>query len=272
MILIASQGTAVFYYAFRSPGYSHIYSWFLVCLSMWCWSRGLTGSSDRASGWLFRITCAWLVLIRPLDILLVLAFYGLAISTEGKAVLRTRWLTGQVLVGLVLAIPQMIYWKAAYGSWIFFSYKGEGFVNYDSPYLFQTLLAPKSGWLPYAPGFLLLPIACWSIRKRQRTVMTISVALFLLYWYAVSSWSDPGFGCSFGQRSFVQTVPFLTLVLWIAVHVNWPARRWAIVSIALPFIGLALINHMHAHLFDTCYWSDTWDWDQYLTGIGKVLK
>ncbi len=272
LLFIMSQGTNVFYYAFRSPGYSHICSWFLVCLALWCWSHGMSDANGRWRGWVFRIACAWLILIRPLDIVLVIALYAFVLIDDPKGPLRPRWILGQVVVGLVLALPQMLYWKAAYGSWIFFSYQGEGFHNWRSPFLLQTLLAPKNGWLTHAPSFLLLPLALWAIWKHARGLALTAAAMFLVYWYAVSSWSEPSFGCSFGQRSLVQTVPVLAMITWLALHRWWPARRRVVLAVLLPFVGLALINHMFAHLYDMCFWSTTWDWAPYLKDIGRVLK
>ncbi len=271
-LFILSQGTNVFYYAFRSPGYSHIYSWFLACVALWSWTHGLVDHGGRRRAWLFRLACAWLILIRPLDVLLVLALYAFVLSTEGPGILRGRWIVGQLLVGTILAAPQLIYWKAAFGSWIYFSYQGEGFTNWESPFLMQTLLAPKNGWIPYAPSFVLLPMALWALWKREKTTVIISSVLFLLYWYAVSSWSEPSFGCSFGQRSLVQTVPILALVVWATIHSWWPSLRWIILAIVPAFMVLALMNHMHAQLYDVCYWASEWDWGQYLADIGKVLK
>ncbi|HNO05950.1 MAG TPA: hypothetical protein PKK49_11700, partial [Flavobacteriales bacterium] len=135
-----------------------------------------------------------------------------------------------------------------------------------------TLLAPKNGLLPYAPAFLLLPVAVLAAWHRERTRTIIVLFMFLLYWYAVSSWWDPAFGCSFGQRSFVQTVPLLAMITWCAVHHWWPRRPAIVLLLLAPFLAAAFINNMLAHLYDMCYWSTTWDPTQWLGNIRQVFN
>jgi len=270
LLFLMSQGTNVFYYAFRSPAYSHIGSWALVCLALWCWAHGVSGRDARWRGALFRIACAWLILIRPLDILLVLALHALVLADD-PSTRRPRWFLGQFVIGLALALPQMLYWQTAYGDPIVFSYQNEGFTNWRSPHLLTTLLAPKNGLLPYAPAFLLLPIALRAVWDRARPMAIAVLAMFLLYWYAVSSWWDPAFGCGFGQRSFVQTVPLLAMTTWYAAHQWWPRRPAIVLLLLVPFMAAAFINNMLAHIYDMCYWSTTWDPAQWLGNIRQVL-
>ncbi|MBK8497230.1 MAG: hypothetical protein IPL52_00065 [Flavobacteriales bacterium] len=66
-------GTNTFYFAFRSPGYSHIYSFFLVALALHCIYADRGFPMRRSSHWGFAFASALIVLIRPIDALAVLA-------------------------------------------------------------------------------------------------------------------------------------------------------------------------------------------------------
>ncbi len=117
-------------------------------------------------------------------------------------------------------------------------YTTEGF-NRDYSGLWRTLLHPRHGLFLYHPLYLLLLLANLTfLFRRGDRVLTLAVLLsFALLTVVNGTWYGWWFGDSFGNRAFIETLPFLALV---------PARRlagagarlWALTALVM----LTLLN------------------------------
>jgi hypothetical protein len=68
--------------------------------------------------------------------------------------------------GLLVFIPQLIYWKYSTGHFLSYTYKDEGFSNALSPKIFEALLAPNNGLFPYSLVFIfMLNWNCFNLEK-----------------------------------------------------------------------------------------------------------
>jgi hypothetical protein len=256
-------GTNTFYYAFRSPGYSHVYSFFLVCLALYTIHADKGRPMRAAMRWLFLFACALIVLVRPVDIVAVLALLGLLALEHRREFRSPRFYLQGVLAALVVAAPQLIYWRLAHGSWVVYSYGDEGFTNWATPKLCEVLMAPGNGLLPHAPVLFLLPLALVALwwQDRKRTLL-LTAALGLII-YSFAAWHAWAFGCGYGMRPFVQYVPLAAIPLW-ALFVR--LKEWApsVFWTVMPLMALVCFVNYRAMLqYDVCYLWDPYDWAPY---------
>lgn len=256
-------GTNTFYYAYRAAGYSHVYSFFAVCVAIHAIYADRGTAMRPAMRWLFLFACAIIVLIRPVDLVAVLALVGMLAVERPSEVRGSGFYLRGLLAGLVVAAPQLIYWRFAHGHWIVYSYGDEGFTNWASPFIKEVLLAPGNGLLPHAPALLLLPfgaVALWREDKRLAVLLSITIVLII---YSFAAWHAWAFGCGYGMRPFVQYTPFAALMIWFLLA-RLQERRPPVLWALAPLIAIACFVNYRAMLqYGTCYVWDAWDWAPY---------
>jgi hypothetical protein len=263
VLVCVAFGTNTFYYAFRSAGYSHVYSFFLVALALYAVHADGVEVMRRPMRWVFVIANALIILVRPIDVIAVLALYGL-LFVQRPALLRSKRLyTEQLAAGLLVALPQMIYWRFVHGDWLVYSYGDEGFPNWASPKWAEVLFAPLNGLLPHAPMYVLIvPGLLVMLRLDRRRALVIGLATVLIL-YSIASWWQWYFGCSYGMRTMVQYSPFLAMALW-ALFTWMRARMSVALHCAAPLILLlCFVNYRAMLQYGCCYVWGEWDWIPY---------
>jgi len=113
--------------------------------------------------------------------------------------------------GLLIALPQMIYWKLNTDHFVFFSYKNtEGF-DFLKPHIFKVLFNFKKSWFVYTPFILFPIISVFALRKNYLPAYYAVLIFFLANFYLLSSWAAWWNGGSFGMRYFVQSYAVMAL-------------------------------------------------------------
>lgn len=133
-----------------------------------------------------------------------------------------RWLffamvgvaAGGAFVGV---FPQLLAWKSIYGSWIYYSYQGEGF-NWASPKIYTSLFSAHHGLFNWHPmlgiGLIVLIVASWKKQFYRSWIIT----MFLIIW-TNSSWHMVHFGSAFGGRVYEFLVCFA--MIGMAFLLDW---------------------------------------------------
>ncbi|HUM46473.1 MAG TPA: hypothetical protein PLD84_06080, partial [Chitinophagales bacterium] len=162
--------------------------------------------------------CGLITLSRPNEIICILIplLYGVgsfAGLTERFKFIKqqTKGFLLAVSVFIAVGIPQIIYWKALSGKFLFYSYGNEGF-DFLHTHLLSGLFSFQNGWLIYTPimifaigGIFLLP------RKNGFKIpilLFIPVYVFMIYSY----WAWNYFN-GFGSRPMVEAYPLLSIPL-----------------------------------------------------------
>jgi hypothetical protein len=137
-----------------------------------------------------------------------------------KRVLRNRWEAGVAFaIGVVIPfIPQMIVWKALYGSYLSgpLPYTDGRMGDWEPwpTHLLGVLWSERGGAFAWHPvlllGLLGLLCAREGLAPAMRTVALVGLALQV---WLVASWSWWWGGSSFGNRFFVSAYPCLALGL-----------------------------------------------------------
>lgn len=196
------------------------------------------------------LTTGLLILARPSEIVCI--FIPLLWGVTGRESLKERlsfWKKNwrHLLVAglciLVVWMPQMAYWKAITGDFLFYSYDnpGEGF-DFLSPHTWQVLFSFRKGWLIYSPMMFFSLIGLYHLYRKNRGLFWPVMTFFILNLYLVSSWTNWWYAESYGQRALIQSYAVLSIPLGFFVqHIIHSGKKWlaaVIFSLSLALIAL----------------------------------
>ena len=272
VLLLTLFGTNLFYYTLIDGMMSHVYSFFLFSLFLFSLQRYLATDNFRYFI-VLSVALAIATLIRPTDIILGLSLFFLDIKSRNELftrfqnILKPKPILVILLILLILFLPQMIYWKYLSGHWLHFSYQGEGFTNWRNPRFAEVLFSPVNGLISYTPLvlFMLAGMVIMVIRKKQNRWLII--ALFGLVTLVCASWKMWYFGCSFGQRSYIEYFTILAIPLGWFITMVTANRNFLLKTLLIFLLMLTVYANIRYttgyYRFDRCYYGSTWDWDFY---------
>lgn len=269
-------GTNLLYYTVDDPMMSHVYSFFLFCLFLYSIRKFYEG--DRSLSWflLLSFSVALSALIRPTNILILGLFFLWDLKSWRDFGQRIRfffkpvYFISFVVVLLVVFLPQLIYWKYLTGSWIFYSYGNEGFRNWASPRFAEVWFSTLNGLFLYNPLYLvILAGITWMIIRRKRNGILL-LAIFLAVSYLCAAWKTWYFGCSYGQRSFVEYTAILALPFGMLLESVLDSRRWWVTGlVSLVVVGFSFYSIRMIYGYERCFFGSTWDGGQFLRQLEK---
>lgn len=200
-------------------------------------------------------TAGWITLVRPNEGVCVLLPLLWA-NSDGLAA-KWRLVRAHVfhvvlaaIAFVVMAAPQLLYWKSVTGQWLFYSYvnPGEGF-DFASPYTWDYLFSWRKGWFVYTPLALLMVGGLLVLWQRARNLFWPIAALFAINLYITSSWTCWWYaGGSFSARSMMPMYAVLALPLGFLLK-EAVTGRWRKPAFAILGFIVAL------NLFQTWQWS-----------------
>ena len=215
-ILVIALGTNLFFYSTLNSGMSHGFLFFLFAVVLNCTDSWHKKPSARTAIYL-GLALGGIMLTRPADSLVILIpllwTNGIGWSAKWALIWRYRsHIALVVIAGLIPIIPQLLYWKATTGHFIFDSYRTEGF-NWTDPHMIDGLFSYQKGWFVYTPlamlGFIGLAIMAFS-RSWKRHAVPVLI-FYPLAFYVIFSWHLWGYGGGFGARPLVETLALLGL-------------------------------------------------------------
>jgi hypothetical protein len=261
-------GTNVYFYTVTSAGYSHVYSFFLFSFFLYLCDRFFLNPS-KTKIVLLGAVISLILLVRPFNILLIplVLFVGSGSWKEVLSKIKYFCSPGVLFlllaVGLLFFLPQLIYWKWAYGTFLPDTYGEEGFSNLASPMVKAFLFAPRNGLILYSPlyGILFIFLLIYAAIDKFRGIATLVIVLLMIY--LSSSWYTYAMGCGFGARNFVEysTLLVLPVAFIIQKYIRHIALRIMLALISLVPIH---INQKLSGTLDMCFFGkDDWDWKEY---------
>ncbi|MBS1546066.1 MAG: hypothetical protein JST38_08505 [Bacteroidetes bacterium] len=168
--------------------------------------------------------------------------------------LRTHY--GQVVLSaaafILAASPQLFYWHAVTGHWLFYSYvnPGEGF-DFLPPHTVNFLLSYRKGWLLYTPLMAFALIGIPLLWRHHRETFWAVLLFFLADLWMISAWSTWWYaGGSFSSRSLVPAYTVLAIPLGVCLQTAWQKRNWRWPA------GLLLALVVLLNLFQTWQWQE----------------
>jgi len=141
-------------------------------------------------------------------------------------------------------LPQMLYWKAHAGKFLYDSYvnPGEGF-DFFPPHTLKFLFSFRKGWFIYTPVMLVALYGFYFIYREKRQMFWPFTIFFILNLYIVSSWSCWWYGECFSQRGMVQSYPLMVIPIAMVID-HWSKLKsviryfWFIVLSFLILLNL----------------------------------
>jgi hypothetical protein len=193
----------------------------------------------------------WITLVRPSEgvCLLIPLLWAEPSGWRAKwRMVADRWPQAVLAVTafVVMASPQLAYWRHVTGEWLFYSYinPGEGF-DFGSPHTWDFLFSFRKGWFVYTPLALVMVAGLGAVRQRARHLFWPLCAYLAVDLYVVSSWTNWWYaGGSFSARSMMPAYALLAVPLGFAL--TGPGRRTMLAASAV----LVVLN-----LFQTWQWS-----------------
>lgn len=178
-----------------------------------------------------------IVLVRPNHMLiwLIPLLYDL---DRGKLGWWRRQIPKMVLwplIGLLIALPQMLYWNSLTGDLVHYTYGEEGFF-FNDPALWSAWFSFRKGWLVYTPLMAIGVLGIFLMGPALRKWRYSFWAFFLTTTYVLVSWWCWWYGGSFGQRSFIDLYPILAIGIG-ALLTRVQAWKWT-QGILFALIGL----------------------------------
>ncbi len=276
VILLLFAGTNLYYVTLMSPSMSHVYSFFTFSLFLWTMQKFLDSQHWK---WflLLSASLSLSMIIRPVNGIILLFFFFWQITSLKDIFQRFRlffrpanFITFTICL-ILFFIPQVCYWKYAWGSYVVNSYKGEGFINLAHPYLMEVWFAPKNGLFTNTPIVLFmiggLIIMIWN---KIKSGWIISV-LFFLVSYLTASWWAWEMGCGLGHRAFVEFYAILSIPLgYFLTWIFQNCHKILTIFVVIILIFLCYCNILTAWSFSGCFNGDTWNFNRYLVNVIKA--
>ena len=209
--------TNLFWFSVYQAGMSHIPLFFLYALTILLTIR-LYRRPTALSFVALGLVTGLITLIRPSDIicLFIPLLYGIRNKQSIKE--RITFLRSNIknlllfaVVFIAPAIPQLFYWKAATGSYLYYSYGQQSF-NWLHPRIIEGLFHYHNGWLPYAPVMIFSLFGIFCYKKISEWAWCIWIVL-PIYIYVIYSWYCFNYINGLGSRPMIHMYPLLSLPL-----------------------------------------------------------
>lgn len=260
-LVLTLLATNLFYYVITEFAMSHIYSF--TAIVWFCWSIQAYFKQPGKGLYILlsSVLLAIIVLIRPVNIIIILAIpffvdsYKNLHSGFRMMFTQTKWLVLSLLAFILLVSIQFIIYKIGVGSFYLFSYKGERF-DFLHPNMLKFLFSYKKGFFVYTPLMLVSLVGLiFYYRNNKYLFLSVFVFLFLLV-YVLSSWEMWYYGGSFSQRVMIDFYAVFAILLANALQ-NINAKRfkkWVYIVLVL----LLFVNQVQTYQYRRAiiHWSE----------------
>jgi hypothetical protein len=227
-VALMAGGTFMLWYTVVEPTMTHAPSMAAVAGFLWCWAasrdkRGVSAPRNSSVRWwmLLGALAGLMTLIRWQNALFAIvpaceAIAGLWRTTRsGQHEARATLLAGGLAFTVVAAIaclPQMIAWKAIYGSYLAVSPVGPD-IRWTAPQLELVLFSSRNGLVAMSPLLYVAAIGLIAFIRRDRVAGVAFLAASAVMVYFNASIQDWWGSAGFGGRRFDGVVPMLALGL-----------------------------------------------------------
>jgi hypothetical protein len=270
-------GTNLYYYTLDESLMSHLYSFSMFAIVLYSLKK-YSITLEFKYFILFSLAFSLAILIRPTNVLFgIIAFSFDIRSFEGFKqklifLLQPRNIITGLLILFLVMLPQFIYWKFAYGNYIVWSYHGEGFTNWNSPWFLTVWFAPQSGLFLYTPVLIVPLLYALTKFKKNLPVLPVVIGTFLLVSYMCASWNHPFFGsCNFGKRPMVEYLPVLMMPVGFLLDEFKSQRNLSKYLSVLFLLIFTFYNLILFRVFDTCFFGSSWDWKKFSELLYKAI-
>lgn len=271
VVILIFAGTNLFYFSLKCGLMSHVYSFFLFAVYLFLLKRFLDKEKKNIKDFiLISFVISLAILIRPTSVFILTFMVFLDSKSMGEIVKRLKFFIhpkyslALIIICFIIFIPQFFYWKYLSGNWIYYSYHGEGFSNWNHPMIIESWFAPLNGLFLYNPLVLFFITGIFiMIFKKQSNGIFIGL-FFLFISYICSSWWCWYYGGSYGARAYIEyftllSVPFGYFLEFVKIKRNLFFR-------SLMVFLLISASYYNIRIFwnNGLYYGSIWSWDNWL--------
>jgi hypothetical protein len=261
VVLVTVLGTNLFFYSTTEAAMSHAYNFSLIAAFMYFSFSWHDNQKIRTSIYIGLIG-GMIVLIRPINIIVFLVplLYNVKNLKEFKSKITfffKQWKHLFIIgiLGFLILLPQLLYWKYITGNFFFNSYVGERFY-FSNPHILEGLFSYRKGWLLYTPIMIFACIGFFMLYKKYRAVFWFCFVFTILNIYLLFSWWAWWYGGGFGMRAMIDSYSILAFPM--AAFYQYLANKKRVLGTAL-FLTLGLVA---LNLFQTAqYRTGAIHWD-----------
>jgi hypothetical protein len=247
-------GTGLLHYATYDGSFSHIYSaFFFACTLFIARQHASEQATPRAQAATiaYAAFCVLLMLIRPTNLLLVLASTAVAASNETFTKTKKKNIALAGALALFFGLTFYLAYNFYHLGILTLSTYGREKMVPMATHTLQVFLSYERGLFTYYPITILLVSLGWLSKKRS--IYTISIAVILGYGLIYGSWKSWYLGGGFGHRGFVDMAPLMILSLGLTIdHIR--QLRWHRLLLALVS-SLAVICIYVTATTQHAYWN-----------------
>lgn len=237
--------TPLFHYSVNTLSFSHSYSFFLFGLFSWF----IIKMRKEVYKWYFLglgLTLGMIVLVRPTNLIIILIIPFLLGNTAGLRVFWRQLFKNRAqkfiygTAGVLLIIFNLfLIWKWESGSWLIWSYGGEGF-TFLSPHIIASLFSFRVGLFLHTPILILSIVGLVYLYKSNKFQAFWWALYFIVNCWVISSWWAWDYESAFGNRPYTEHLIFILLPLFTLLQQR---KVWSYSFIGLFFIvGLIRIS------------------------------
>jgi len=274
--------TNLYWYSLFQSTMSHVYSFALITAFIW-YSMKWHGARSLERGAWSAVRLGLLIglisLIRPTNAIIVIFFilYGITSGREMKTRIigfarDYRYLIVIALIGVLVWVPQMIYWREMTGQWLYFSYGSDERFFFDHPAIIKGLFSFRKGLFIYTP-LLIFAFAGIIILWKQRSPYALAITAFVpLNIYIIFSWWCWWYGGGFGQRAFIDSYALMAIpAASLLKHAFTTGRKWlkgSIITLWSLLFLLGVYNNIQ-YYYGAIHW-DSMTREAYFDSWGRV--
>lgn len=231
-LLLLCLATNYVQYAAVDSGQTHgfifcLYAAVLLATARWHETHRLRWAA--ATGYLI----GFATMCRPTEAIML--FIPLLWETQSKTTAARKWaavrrhpahVAAAVVSGFLGILPQLLYWKAVTGSFIYDV--GSKWVFFN-PW-WRVLVGWEKGWFIYTPVTVALVAGLFFVRRYPFRYAALSFCLLNLW--IILSWDDWQYGGSYSTRALVQSYPVFALPLAALLRQSMQTRGLRLLTAA----------------------------------------
>lgn len=249
-------GTNLLFYVVGDPSHTHAYSFSMIAVFLYSIHSFFKNGNTKQLYW-SAFLLGIIVLIRPSNIvigLMILFFAGSLKAFRNVLMEFRKKILISVTIFILTLFPQFLLYYLQSGHFFVWSYGEEGF-NFNTPQIFNVLFSYRKGLFVYTPLTLLSLAGLIYLFRTNKFQFTIMLIFLLLSTYIISSWQCWTYGCSLGQRAFVDYYSVLGLLisfLWLSLRKNYLKGTFFLIAVLFIFYS-SVLEYQYRNSIIDCF-------------------
>jgi hypothetical protein len=216
-LIVIAFATNLYYYGGYTSAMSHSYLFFLYAQLIYATIKFHEKPIYKQAIWI-GLCAGAITVIRPTEIICLIIPFLYDIATWNDFKEKIKFLIenkSKIIVAIIFfilaGVPQMLYWKAVTGHFLYYSYEKESF-DFKHPHIVDGLFSFGNGWLAYCPIMALSIVGIYFLRNTTRWKSVI-LLLLPIHIYIIYSWWCWNYINGVGSRPMVEMYPILSISL-----------------------------------------------------------